>query len=177
MAIAGTGALGASIAADLAACQAGELSLLDFDFVDAGTVVRWHYGLDAAGPVKVLSLAAQFQSAYPYTRVRTTGCAIGAVPSPGATAPSEAEMLTCWLQGAQLVIDATAEHNVSFVISDLARRLPRVPQVYVWSIEGYPEFEDDVFVLELREPDGRPASPPRWTSHQLPPTSECSECG
>jgi molybdopterin/thiamine biosynthesis adenylyltransferase len=40
---------------------------------------------------------------------------------------------------------------------------------------GYPEFNDDVFTVQIREPDGTPI-PPRWTSHKLPPNPTCPIC-
>lgn len=42
--------------------------------------------------------------------------------------------------------------------------------------EGYGEIDDDVFVLELREPDGRPVPAPRWHAHQLPAIHGCWYC-
>ena len=40
---------------------------------------------------------------------------------------------------------------------------------------GYPEFKDDVFAVQVREPDGQPI-PPRWHSFKLPPDPECPIC-
>lgn len=40
---------------------------------------------------------------------------------------------------------------------------------------GYPAFDDDVFAVQVREPDGKPV-PPRWTSFKLPPDLECPIC-
>lgn len=40
---------------------------------------------------------------------------------------------------------------------------------------GYPKFADNVFAVQMREPDGQPI-PPRWTSYALPPDPECPLC-
>ena len=40
---------------------------------------------------------------------------------------------------------------------------------------GYPQFNDDVFAVQIREPDGRPI-PPRWTAVKLPPDPACFIC-
>ena len=40
---------------------------------------------------------------------------------------------------------------------------------------GYPGFADNVFAVQMREPDGQPI-PPRWTSYALPPDPECPLC-
>lgn len=40
---------------------------------------------------------------------------------------------------------------------------------------GYPAFDDDVFAVQVRQPDGKPI-PPKWTSFKLPPDPSCSIC-
>lgn len=41
---------------------------------------------------------------------------------------------------------------------------------------GYGGLEADVFVLAMRQPDGRPLSVPEWRSHRLPPDIRCPLC-
>jgi molybdopterin/thiamine biosynthesis adenylyltransferase len=43
------------------------------------------------------------------------------------------------------------------------------------SAGGYPAFANDVFAVQMREPDGRPIAP-RWTSFSLLPDPQCPIC-
>lgn len=43
------------------------------------------------------------------------------------------------------------------------------------SAGGYPRFTDDVFAVQMRDPNGQPI-PPRWTSFRLPPDPQCPIC-
>ena len=135
VAIAGVGALGSSVARELCRNLIGELRVLDSDYVDAGSTVRWLEGIAAAGPLKVLAVKQILERAYPYTAIDVTQQPVGVAPIQ-VLGPSEAENLEKWIAGTNLVLEATAEDNVSRAVATLARAR-NLPQLYLWSIEGY----------------------------------------
>ena len=110
VALAGTGAIGAPLALELARAQTGQLRLLDHDSVEVGNTVRWPYGLSAVGYQKAAFLANQIHLEYPLTRVIAYLQQLGAAPPKSTSGQlSEAAILTSFLDGADLVIDATGE--------------------------------------------------------------------
>lgn len=131
-AIVGLGALGAPIAVELARTLIGDLRIADPDYLDPAGGVRWLSAFDGAGAWKTAYVAAELARTYPFTRVSESRLTLGETPlhrAPGSIEPV--------LIGADLVIDATAEvYEVSRAIADSSAELG-VPQVYVWSIDGY----------------------------------------
>lgn len=133
----GLGTLGAPLAVRLAQAQAGVLLLADFDVVDAGTSVRWPYGVPAAGVDKATYLADELGRHHPFVKVEPVGLRIGAVVPPGVHAGESDDVILERLVGeADLVVDATAEDNASRAIAEAAMRAGK-PQLYVWSVDGY----------------------------------------
>jgi molybdopterin/thiamine biosynthesis adenylyltransferase len=132
--VTGLGGLGAPSTLEFARCQVGELRLLDYDMVEAGTIVRWPFGLEAAGRTKAEVLFSFIRRNYPYTRLRCYEARIGAT-SLRPQAPSEREVLSEFLDGVDLIYDATAESGVQYLLSNLARDW-KLPQVYVTGTEG-----------------------------------------
>ncbi len=112
----GLGALGAPLAIELARCGIGELRILDQDFVEPATVVRWPLGLPAAGLAKAEALANFIGSHYPFTTVKALSYSIGAAP---ADDPGE-DPLEEMVEGASILIDATAEVGIQHFLSDMA---------------------------------------------------------
>lgn len=253
----GLGSLGAPLGIELAKAGVQELRVADYDFVDPAGGVRWVTELASAGAPKTLALQALVSRNYPYTSVRPVDVMVGDTPliRGGET---EGDLLDTWATGASLLIDATAEENVSRVVSRIGDA-SRIPQVYVWSYDafggvvarvvpgrtgcfhclslhlspdhgaafgpapfardsnerriqptgcsdptftgdsaslmplvdhaarvaygvlsegqpgGYPSYTDDVFLLKLREPDGRLVTP-QWSSHPLRRHPECPLC-
>lgn len=135
VALAGLGALGGSIAMELGRAQVGELRTLDHDHVEAGTIVRWPFGLHVVGHPKVQVLADHLGVDYPFTSVHQFPHFIGGVPAAGEPDVSESDVLTEFLDGADILLDATAETGISYLLSRLATEAG-VPQVYVWATEG-----------------------------------------
>jgi len=137
VALAGLGALGGPIALELGRAQVGELRILDSDVVEAGTIVRWPFGLHSVGHRKTNLLHNFLVNDYPFTKVVSFDHHLGIVPAPGdPPAPrSEAELLTDFLDGADLLIDATAEIGVEQLLAALADEAG-IPQVYVTATEG-----------------------------------------
>ncbi|MEX0665387.1 MAG: hypothetical protein WD598_11565 [Acidimicrobiia bacterium] len=131
VAVAGLGTLGSRIGRELARGLTRTVRVLDPDFVDAGTVVRWDRGLNAAGAAKALAVREDFRRDYPFTDIEVFLHCIGAT----GDGPRDGEILDAWAIDADLLIDATAEENVSAALAADARRMGMTFLV-VWSIEG-----------------------------------------
>ncbi len=136
VALAGLGALGAPLALELSRCQVGNLRTLDDDQVETGTIVRWPHGLYAAGHPKTQVIEDWLRVGYPFTTPSTTLLRIGQIPMPTEPEPrSEIEQLDGFLDGADLLVDATAEVGVQQFLAHLADQRS-LNQVYVWMTEG-----------------------------------------
>lgn len=252
----GLGSLGAPLALGLARAGVAQLRIADFDHVEPAGGVRWVSDLDGAGAEKTAALRAIVARNFPLTRIQTFDLAVGRATLDHQE-PSESSLLSSWSDRASLLVDATAEDDVSRVVSAYGDRL-RIPQLYLWSYEafggvvvrvvpgktgcfhcaqlhlsvdhgtikdlpfaeasdrqrvqpvgcadatftgeaasltpladqasrvafgilcsgapgGYPSYQDDLFVLKLREPDGTLVTP-RWTSHPLTIHQQCTLC-
>jgi ThiF family len=132
--LAGLGTLGAPIAFQLASSLVKEIRLLDSDFCDPATSVRWPAGVRAAGSHKTLYLRHELESQFPLTHVDGFDVHVGFARL--ELERSEGEMLTAFLDGCDLLIDATAEDNVTRALAHLAHPAG-IPQIYVWSVDGY----------------------------------------
>jgi molybdopterin/thiamine biosynthesis adenylyltransferase len=130
IAVAGLGALGAPVTLELARAQVGELRLLDHDFVEAGTIVRWPRGTSAVGHLKTRVLEDAVSVDYPFTTVRTITERIGDV-----SVTNERETLSELFDGVDLIVDATAEIGIQQLLAALADDA-KISQVYVWATEG-----------------------------------------
>jgi molybdopterin/thiamine biosynthesis adenylyltransferase len=136
VALAGTGAIGAPLALELARAQTGQLRLLDHDGVEVGNTVRWPYGLSAVGHPKANFLAQQIQLEYPLTHAIAYLQKLGAAPPQSHPRElSEAAVLTAFLDGVDLMIDATGELGISQLLADLARE-QEIPLISAWGTEG-----------------------------------------
>ena len=132
VAIIGIGTLGAPIAVDLARALVRTIIVIDHDFADAGASVRWLGGFTAAGQLKVNWLAKRIRFDYPYTEIRPKPWAIGNANGEGT---GDRLLLESELTSVDLVIDATAEDNVTGALADFARTAGK-PLIALWSIEG-----------------------------------------
>jgi hypothetical protein len=133
VALIGLGALGAPLALDLTRPGLGELRILDFDIVEAGTTVRWPYGLSAVNAPKPEFLAQVVGRDYPLTTIVPFNRALGEVTL-GAR-ETDFDLLRRMFDGVDLVIDASAELGVQQLVSTIADDLG-IPQLYVWATEG-----------------------------------------
>lgn len=135
VAVVGLGCLGAPSALEFARAQIGELRILDGDFVDPGTVVRWPAGLSVAGRSKAQIIHDIVARDYPYTTVvaehrrlggvreapaRAAGNAVGGA-DPDEVVESDQALLERFTDGASLVYDASAEFGVQYFLSEFAR--------------------------------------------------------
>ena len=136
IALSGLGALGGPAALELARAQVGELRVLDPDLVDAGTVVRWPFGLSVVGHSKAEIMCGFIPRDYPFTRVLGLRLAVGRVAEADTgREASESDALTEFFEGVHLLLDATAEIGVQQLLSSLADEAG-IPQVYVTATEG-----------------------------------------
>jgi molybdopterin/thiamine biosynthesis adenylyltransferase len=170
VALAGLGALGGTAAMEFARAQTGELRIFDHDYVEAGTIVRWPFGVHAVGHLKAQVLRDHIALDYPFTTVHPFTHLIGGVPAPEeeAGANNESNLLTEFLRDADILVDATAENGVSYLLSALATEAG-IPQVYVWATEGgwgggvarvIPGKTGCWYCLQLRIEDGSIEPPP-----------------
>jgi hypothetical protein len=108
--------------------------LLDFDFADPGTVVRWPMGLRASGRSKVGNLKTFVDENYPYTKVQSFTHRIGVIRE-NANEPHELLVLEECMESADLIYDATAEVGINHLLSDLAAQ-HQLPYICVSTTYG-----------------------------------------
>lgn len=131
----GLGCLGAPSAMEFARAGVGSLRILDSDFVDAGTVLRWPRGLAVVGNQKTQVIYDWIRSEYPYCDVHRWNRRIGAVTEfPGQLEP-EGQVVADVTRNVGLIYDATAELGMHTYLADCARRLG-VPYIGVSGTPG-----------------------------------------
>lgn len=118
IAVFGTGCLGAPSLLELAKAGVGTIHFLDADTVDAGTIVRWPFGLPAVGRDKVKALFQHVNAHYPWVKLFCAGHRLGGPEPP----MPERDVLERVLEGVDLVYDALAETGLQYLLSDLARQ-------------------------------------------------------
>lgn len=122
VAVFGLGCLGAPSALEFARAGIKRVSIVDHDAVEAGTIVRWPFGLEAVGRAKCEVLAGFITANYPFTAVRQIPLRVGGVRE-GPEGKPERELLEEALRGIDLIYDATAELGVQHFLADRAREL------------------------------------------------------
>ncbi len=133
--VVGLGSLGAPLAVMLARSGVATLRIADFDHAEPAGGVRWISDLEGAGADKTMALRTLLRRNYPLTKVETFGLAVGRAAL-SRREPSESLLLAAWSDGASLLVDATAEDDVSRVVSAYGDRLG-IPQVYLWSVDAF----------------------------------------
>lgn len=136
VAVFGLGCLGAPSVIEFAKCGVGDLRLLDGDTVEAGTIVRWPFGLQtAAGRDKAKFLTFLIRREYPYTTVSNSfNWRIGNIQSADYEL-HEGDILDQMYTGADLIFDATATPAVNHVLSTLAAER-EIPYIFVSGTPG-----------------------------------------
>lgn len=119
VALFGLGTLGAPAALEFARAGTRELRILDGDFVDAGPVVRWPFGLKDVGVAKATIIEQFVGSHYPYCHVVPEVFTLGSTPAPNRK--TDQRVLEEMLGGADLVFDATADIGVQKLLAEIAR--------------------------------------------------------
>lgn len=105
--VVGLGSIGAPIAFALAQAGVQTMALVDHDHVDPGTAVRWPMGISAAGLPKARAVASWIEYNNPYTQGISKELKIGAI-----NRSDDLQVLEELTDGADLLIDATADYNV-----------------------------------------------------------------
>jgi len=131
----GLGALGAPLALELARNQVAKLRLLEFDRVEGSQIVRWPFGVDAIGRWKLGVIDRFIQANYPYTSIEGFLHRLGQSAERQDRNESELELLDRLLDGATLIVDASAENRLQQLVADLARER-EVDQVFLSATEG-----------------------------------------
>ena len=112
----GAGMLGSPIALQLARAGVGKLSIVDHDYVELATIIRYGLGAQYAGWPKVAALHEHIQQNYFFTDVEAIPYRVG---TPFLTETDVAGKFRAAVESADLVIDAAAEKNVSYYLNDL----------------------------------------------------------
>ena len=117
--IVGTGMLGSPLALQLARAGVGKLTLIDPDYIELATTIRFALGASYAGWSKVEALQDYIGRNYPLVEVEAIPYRLGtAVRNPHNN--HYAQMIAAFEQ-ADLIIDAAAEKSVSFYLCHLLR--------------------------------------------------------
>ncbi len=132
--IVGLGCLGAPSVLDFARCGVGELRIIDFDIVEAGTIMRWPFGLKSIGRQKTEVIEEFLNDNYPFTKVVPFSHRIGAVRLPNNLS-SDLEVLETALKGTDLIYDASAEQGLHDFLTDLSAEL-KLPYIAIWTTFG-----------------------------------------
>jgi molybdopterin/thiamine biosynthesis adenylyltransferase len=133
--IVGLGSLGAPVALELAKERIKTLNVLDGDFMDPGTTVRHPIGFDYAGLAKVVAISEAVHAHNPEVGVEGSLLHIGIGPLQ-SDGPNEHDIVTGLLAGSDILISATAEHDVNRYLDATASQLD-IPRLYLWSQSGY----------------------------------------
>jgi molybdopterin/thiamine biosynthesis adenylyltransferase len=135
IALIGLGALGGPCAIEFARNGIEEVRIIDYDFVDPPTTIRWPLGMEVAGQLKTVSIKNFIETNYPYTKVTSLNLRIGGSSLlEGASIPS-AESLDKSLDGVSLIFDASAEIGVMNYLS-LEAKKRNTPYVAIEATEG-----------------------------------------
>jgi molybdopterin/thiamine biosynthesis adenylyltransferase len=130
----GLGCIGAPSALEFARAGVGGLVLVDGDYVDGGTTLRWPFGLPAVGHYKGPFLAAMIRSHYPATSVEALVSTIGGVRQNADDMP-DWNVVDRALDGSAAIYDATAEFGVQYFLASTARDW-RMPYIGVAGTQG-----------------------------------------
>ena len=133
--VVGLGSLGAPVALELGKERTRTIRILDADYMDPGTAVRHPLGLNWAGIAKSLAVGRSIVDHNPEVQVEPLVLNIGH-HSPDADGAVEHDAMLSLIPGADLMVSATAEHDVNRYLDDIATTLA-VPRLYLWGLSGY----------------------------------------
>ena len=140
VAVVGLGCVGAPSVLEFAKAGIGELRLLDADYISPGTISRWPLGLSIAGQGKVQALIDHIQRNYPFTSIGTahhmgTGDDFRLHIGGPSDAVNQRKIIDAFLDGVDLVYDASAEIGISQMVTHFAKERG-IPSVVVASRPG-----------------------------------------
>ncbi len=112
VAVLGLGCLGATCALEIARAGVGSVRLVDHDFVEGGTAVRWPFGLTSVGRAKTEVIEEFIRANYPHVHVLARNYRIGGV--------GDLAVFAELLDDADLIIDATVEEGIHHALAQYA---------------------------------------------------------
>lgn len=127
--VVGLGALGSTIAWQLARAGIGNLRFVDQDTLEIGNTSRWLLGKNYVGLSKVGAMYQHLSAAFPYLTMEPEHCLHLRIGSPHMD-PAGNEALQRTLEGVDLIIDATAAWSVNHYLSTQAQTLRTA---FVWA--------------------------------------------
>lgn len=133
VAVIGLGGIGGPSAIEFARAGVGELILVEHDFIEAATGVRWPLGLEYAGRQKAAALKEFLGRNYPHVTVQAIDRRVGGMPA--KTERRDDELLRSLMNDCDLIYDATAERGLTHLFSDMTRSAG-VPYVCVSTTPG-----------------------------------------
>jgi hypothetical protein len=117
--IVGLGALGSTVALELARNGVGKLTFVDFDFVDPSTVRRWALGTSAFGKNKAYALKDFLAVEYPWTDYVPINMKLGETSEAGGS--DQFDDISSLISSLDVVIDLSTEDAANQLLSDLAQ--------------------------------------------------------
>lgn len=118
--IVGVGALGSSVADQLARASVGQLRLVDRDVLEPGNLVRHGGSFGQSGMPKAIAVANLVHDRSPYVEAEVTVINLGGIRPPHSDALNDADTLDSLVAGADLLVDATAELGLQHLLADTA---------------------------------------------------------
>ena len=140
IAVIGLGSLGAPSVIEFAKIGVKELLIIDYDFVDPATIVRWPLGVSVAGVLKTVAIASFIRTNYPGVEVKILNTRFG-IGRANATEnikdilPLESRDLGGFLENASLIYDASAEEGVTHYLSRFAQ-VRSIPFISITATQG-----------------------------------------
>lgn len=119
VAVVGLGSIGAAAVIELARNFIEEVRIIDYDYLEPGNIVRWPMGLSAVPYYKEKYLNGYISANFPYTKIISHNAYLGGTPIAGK---SQLELVDQFLDGVDVVYDATAETGVHHILSDVCRQ-------------------------------------------------------
>jgi molybdopterin/thiamine biosynthesis adenylyltransferase len=116
--IVGLGTLGAPSAIEFAKNGVSKLKLLDYDFIDTSSTIRWPLGMEYAGMTKTMALKHFIEANFPFTEVEVVNHKIG---STNQILYGQEHLKLNWLfEDCSLLYDASAEEGVNNLLSGIS---------------------------------------------------------
>lgn len=131
--VVGLGMLGSPAALQFARAGAVHLTLVDHDFIEFGTIVRWGLGSSTSGWFKSDCLAGHIRVQYPYVTAEPMQYRIGQACDSSSTAIANA--FDEALRSADLVFDAAANDCVSNYLRYRCEELG-IPHIWISTTQG-----------------------------------------
>lgn len=139
VAVFGLGALGAPSVIEFAKNGIGQIKIIDFDIVNAGTTVRWPLGISVVGMLKTDALEHFLNNNYPYVEVKKYKYTIGGNEIDiGNITPERLSNIISMdeiLSDVSMIYDATAESGITHFLSEEARKRI-IPFLSIYGTQG-----------------------------------------